>query len=63
MIEGVVEPVHEGCAGLFPQGRIHMLQECRSGMSAMNGVRFPYPLSPLHFAVGKWTTFEKCSWG
>jgi hypothetical protein len=26
MIEGVVEPVHEGCAALFPQGRIHMLQ-------------------------------------
>ncbi len=26
MIEGVVEPVHEGCAGLFPERRIHMLQ-------------------------------------
>ena len=26
MIDGVVEPVKEGCAVLFPQGSIHMLQ-------------------------------------
>ena len=26
MIEGVVEPVKAGCAVLFPQGNIHMLQ-------------------------------------
>lgn len=25
-IEGVVEPIHAGCAILFPQGQIHMLQ-------------------------------------
>lgn len=26
MIDGVVEPVKEGCAVLFPQGSVHMLQ-------------------------------------
>ena len=26
MIDGVVEPVKQGCAVLFPQGSIHMLQ-------------------------------------
>lgn len=26
MIEGVVEPVKAGCAVLFPQGKVHMLQ-------------------------------------
>ena len=30
MIEGVVEPVKAGCAVLFPQGNVHMLQNSGS---------------------------------
>jgi quercetin dioxygenase-like cupin family protein len=45
MIEGVVEPVHEGCAVLFPQGSIHMLQN--SGDTVMKVACFFAPPSDL----------------
>jgi quercetin dioxygenase-like cupin family protein len=44
-IEGVVEPVHAGCAVLFPQGSIHMLQN--SGMEPMKVACFFAPPSDL----------------
>ena len=45
MIEGVVEPVHAGCAVLFPQGKIHMLQN--SGNETMKVACFFAPPSSL----------------
>ena len=45
MIEGVVELVHEGCAVLFPQGNIHMLQN--SGEMEMKVACFFAPASDL----------------
>jgi quercetin dioxygenase-like cupin family protein len=45
MIDGVVEPVHEGCAVLFPQGSIHMLQN--SGDTVMKVACFFAPPSDL----------------
>ncbi|MGA7343724.1 MAG: cupin domain-containing protein [Terracidiphilus sp.] len=45
MIEGVVEPVHEGCAVLFPQGSIHMLQN--SGDTVMKVACFFAPPTDL----------------
>jgi quercetin dioxygenase-like cupin family protein len=45
MIEGVVEPVHEGCAVLFPQGSIHMLQN--TGDTVMKVACFFAPPSDL----------------
>ena len=45
MIEGVVEPVKAGCAVLFPQGRIHMLQN--SGSEPMKVACFFAPPSDL----------------
>jgi quercetin dioxygenase-like cupin family protein len=44
-IEGVVEPVHAGCAILFPQGSIHMLQN--SGTEPMKVACFFAPPSDL----------------
>jgi quercetin dioxygenase-like cupin family protein len=45
MIEGVVEPVRAGCAVLFPQGKVHMLQN--SGSETMKVVCFFAPPSSL----------------
>lgn len=45
MIDGVVEPVHAGCAVLFPQGSIHMLQN--SGNEEMKVACFFAPPSDL----------------
>jgi oxalate decarboxylase/phosphoglucose isomerase-like protein (cupin superfamily) len=45
MIEGVVEPVHQGCAVLFPQGSIHMLQN--TGDEEMKVACFFAPPSDL----------------
>lgn len=45
MIEGLVEPVHEGCAVLFPQGSVHMLQN--SGNLEMKVACFFSPPSDL----------------
>lgn len=45
MIEGVVEPVSEGCAVLFPQGKIHMLQN--TGETEMKVACFFAPPSDL----------------
>lgn len=44
-IEGVVEPVRAGCAILFPQGDIHMLQN--SGTEVMKVACFFAPPSDL----------------
>lgn len=44
-IEGVVEPIHAGCAILFPQGNIHMLQN--SGTEVMKVACFFAPPSDL----------------
>lgn len=45
MIDGVVEPVKHGCAVLFPQGSIHMLQN--SGNEEMKVACFFAPPSDL----------------
>ena len=45
MIEGVVEPVKAGCAVLFPQGKVHMLQN--SGTEPMKVACFFAPPSSL----------------
>lgn len=45
MIEGVVEPLHEGCAVLVPQGSIHMLKN--SGDTVMKAACFFAPPSDL----------------
>jgi quercetin dioxygenase-like cupin family protein len=45
MIDGAVEPVSEGCAVLFPQGSIHMLQN--SGDKVMKVACFFAPPSDL----------------
>jgi oxalate decarboxylase/phosphoglucose isomerase-like protein (cupin superfamily) len=45
MIDSVVEPVHEGCAVLFPQGSIHMLQN--TGGNEMKVACFFAPPSDL----------------
>ena len=45
MIDGVVEPVRAGSAVLFPQGKIHMLQN--SGTEEMKVVCFFAPPSSL----------------
>lgn len=45
MIEGVVEPVKAGCAVLFPQGNIHMLQN--SGNELMKVACFFAPPTNL----------------
>jgi quercetin dioxygenase-like cupin family protein len=45
MIEGVVEPVKSGCAVLFPQGNIHMLQN--SGNELMKVACFFAPPTGL----------------
>ncbi|MEO8735260.1 MAG: cupin domain-containing protein [Edaphobacter sp.] len=45
MIDGIVEPVHQGCAVLFPQGSIHMLQN--SGDKEMKVACFFAPPSDL----------------
>jgi quercetin dioxygenase-like cupin family protein len=45
MIEGVVEPVREGCAVLFPQGNVHMLQN--TGDTVMKVACFFAPPSDL----------------
>lgn len=45
MIEGVVEPVHEGCAVLFPRGSVHMLQN--TGDTVMKVACFFAPPSDL----------------
>jgi uncharacterized cupin superfamily protein len=45
MIDGVVEPVREGCAVLFPQGSVHMLQN--SGDKVMKVACFFAPPSDL----------------
>ena len=45
MIEGVVEPVKQGCAVLFPQGQVHMLQN--SGTEPMKVACFFAPPSDL----------------
>lgn len=45
MIEGTVEPVQAGCAVLFPQGKIHMLQN--SGDTLMKVACFFAPPSDL----------------
>lgn len=44
-IEGVVEPVHAGCAILFPQADIHMLQN--TGTEVMKVACFFAPPSDL----------------
>jgi quercetin dioxygenase-like cupin family protein len=44
-IEGVVEPVKAGCAVLFPQGHIHMLQN--SGSEVMKVACFFAPATDL----------------
>jgi oxalate decarboxylase/phosphoglucose isomerase-like protein (cupin superfamily) len=45
MIDGVVEPVQAGCAVLFPQGKVHMLQN--SGTQPMKVACFFAPPSSL----------------
>jgi len=45
MIDGVVEPVKQGCAILFPQGCIHMLQN--SGSELMKVACFFAPQTDL----------------
>jgi quercetin dioxygenase-like cupin family protein len=45
MIDGVVESVRQGCAVLFPQGSIHMLQN--SGATRMKVACFFAPASDL----------------
>jgi len=45
MIEGEVEPVKAGCAVLFPQGKIHMLQN--SGNELMKVACFFAPATGL----------------
>lgn len=45
MIDGVVEPVNEGCAVLFPQGSVHMLKN--SGDREMKVACFFAPPSDL----------------
>lgn len=45
MIDGVVEPANEGCAVLFPQGSIHMLQN--SGNTQMKVACFFAPPTDL----------------
>jgi quercetin dioxygenase-like cupin family protein len=45
MIEGVVEPVKAGCAVLFPQGNVHMLQN--SGSERMKVACFFAPATDL----------------
>jgi quercetin dioxygenase-like cupin family protein len=45
MIDGVVEPVKQGCAVLFPQGCIHMLQN--SGSEQMKVACFFAPQTDL----------------
>ena len=45
MIDGVIEPVKEGCAVLFPQGSIHMLQN--TGDTEMKVACFFAPPSDL----------------
>jgi quercetin dioxygenase-like cupin family protein len=45
MIDGVVEPVHTGCAVLFPQDSIHMLQN--TGDMEMKVACFFAPASDL----------------
>ena len=45
MIAGAVEPVKQGCAVLFPQGKIHMLQN--SGDEVMKVACFFAPPSDL----------------
>lgn len=45
MIEGVVEPVKEGSAVLFPQGQVHMLQN--NGETPMKVACFFAPPSDL----------------
>ena len=45
MIEGVVEPVKAGCAVLFPQGKVHMLQN--SGSERMKVACFFAPATDL----------------
>jgi uncharacterized cupin superfamily protein len=44
-IEGVVEPVKAGCAVLFPQGSVHMLQN--SGSEVMKVACFFTPATDL----------------
>jgi quercetin dioxygenase-like cupin family protein len=44
-IEGVVEPVHAGCAVLFEQGKIHMLQN--NGSEVMKVACFFAPATSL----------------
>jgi mannose-6-phosphate isomerase-like protein (cupin superfamily) len=45
MIDGVVEPVKEGCTILIPQGKIHMLRN--SGDTEMKAACFFAPASDL----------------
>ena len=45
MLEGVVEPVKPGCAVLFPQGKVHMLQN--NGTEEMKVVCFFAPAADL----------------
>ena len=45
MIDGVVEPMHAGCAILFPQGSVHMTQN--SGTVPMKVACFFAPPSDL----------------
>src|SRR5487761_1199934 len=45
MIAGVVEPVKQGCAVFFPQGRVHMLQN--TGSEEMKVACFFAPPSDL----------------
>jgi len=45
MIDGVVEPVKQGCAVLFPQGAVHMLQN--SGKEEMKVACFFAPPTNL----------------
>lgn len=45
MIEGVIEPVRAGCAVLFPQGHVHMLQN--SGSARMKVACFFAPPTSL----------------
>jgi quercetin dioxygenase-like cupin family protein len=45
MIDGTVQPVTAGCAVLFPQGKVHMLQN--SGTDLMKVVCFFAPPSSL----------------
>ena len=53
MIDGVVEPVNQGCAVLFPQGTIHMLQN--TGEDEMKVICFFAPPSDL----GTYRFFEE----